>query len=55
MEEKRNYVVYTADYDERERVIKITLAQANAIRWFIDYLDINGVVELAENYEGEEI
>lgn len=55
MEEKRNYVIYTSDYVEKEHVVKMTRTQANAIRWFIDYFDIDGAVELAENYEGEEI
>ena len=56
MEEKRNYVVFCSiDYDETERVISMTKTQADAIRWFIDNFNINGCVELAENYEGEEI
>lgn len=56
MEEKRNYVVYAnANYDEIERVVLMTAEQANAIRWFMENFDIDGTVELAENYEGEEI
>jgi DNA-binding MarR family transcriptional regulator len=56
MEEKRNYVVFSSiDYDETERIVSMTKAQADAIRWFMDNFNINGCVELAENYEGEEI
>lgn len=55
-EEKRNYVVFCSiDYDETERIVSMNKAQADAIRWFIDNFNINGCVELAENYEGEEI
>jgi hypothetical protein len=56
MEEKRNYVVYTeGHWDKIERVVKMTETQAESISWFIDHFDIDGCVELAENYEGEEI
>ena len=56
MEEKRNYVIYVnLDYEETERVVLMTTEQANTIRWFMDTWDIDGTVELAENYEGEEI
>lgn len=56
MEEKRNYVVYCNINDEDiERVVLMTREQANAIRWFMDTFDFDGAVELAENYEGEEI
>ena len=56
MEEKRNYVVYTEDYCAKtERVVKMTREQAKAIEWFMENYDIDGSVELAENYEGEEI
>ena len=56
MEEKRNYVVYTnINYDEIERVVLMTTEQANAIRWFMENFDIDGVVTLAEDYDGEEI
>ena len=59
MEQKRNYVVYTEDnyrgIEEQERVIKMTHEQADAIGWFMDSFGISGVVELAEDYEGEEI
>lgn len=57
MEEKRNYVVYTNEgYNEEiERVVKITESQAKAIDWFMENFDIDGCVELAEKYEGEEI
>lgn len=56
MEEKRNYVIYTnVNYDEIERVVFMTANQANAIRWFMENFDIDGTVELAENYSGEEI
>ena len=55
MEEKRNYVIYTASIEEMERVVLMTADQANAIRWFMENFDIDGTVELAENYEGEEI
>lgn len=59
MEEKRNYVIYIEDtsnfVEEKERVVLMTPKQANTIQWFLDTFDINGGVELAENYEGEEI
>lgn len=60
MEEKRNYVVCVEENSctgigDIERVVKITTSQANTIRWFMEYFNINGCVELAENYEGEEI
>ena len=57
MEEKRNYVVYYCNiYGENiERVIFTTPEKAKAIRWFIDTFHLDGAVELAENYEGEEI
>ena len=59
MEEKRNYVIYVEDnhrgFEEQERVVRMTTEQANTIRWFMDNFDIDGTVELAENYEGEEI
>ena len=55
MEEKRNYVIYTEDIEGIERVVLMTANQANAIRWFMENFDIDGTVELAENYEGEEI
>ena len=56
MEEKRNYVVYVEiNYETVERVILITAEQANAIWWFMENFDIDGTIELAENYEGEEI
>lgn len=54
--EKRNYVIYTnIDYEEIERVILMTAEQANAIRWFMQNFNIDGTVELVENYQGEEI
>lgn len=57
MEEKRNYVIYTEDgnYNPIERVVSMTNTQANAIRWFMGTFDIEGGIELAENYEGEEL
>lgn len=59
MEEKRNYVIYVEDnyqgIEEQERVVRMTTEQANTIRWFMENFDIDGTVELAENYEGEEI
>ena len=56
MEEKRKYVVYSeVNYETVERVVVITKAQANAIRWFMENYDIDGCVEPIENYEGEEI
>ena len=59
MEEKRNYVVYTSNccgvMEEVEHVIKMSEAQAEAIRWFMNIYDIDGCVELAEKYEGMEI
>jgi len=59
MEEKRNYVIYVEDnhrgFEEQERVVRMTTEQANTIRWFMDNFDIDGTVELAEDYEGEEI
>jgi len=59
MEEKRNYVIYTNDdrlgIEEQERVIKMSRTQVGAIRWFMDTYGIEGCVELAEDYEGEEI
>jgi hypothetical protein len=33
----------------------MTSEQANTIRWFMENFDIDGCIELAENYEGEEI
>lgn len=56
MEEKRNYVIYAnMDYEEIERVVLMNETQAKAINWFIKNFNINGCVELAENYEGEKI
>ena len=56
MEEKRNYVIYTnIDYDEIERVVLMNETQAKAINWFMENFNIDGTVELAENYQGEEI
>jgi hypothetical protein len=59
MEEKRNYVVYVSDgfcgHNDTERVVKMTEIQAKAIEWFIDACGIDGTIELAENYNGEEI
>ena len=56
MEEKRNYVIYTnINYEEIERVVLMNKTQAEAIRWFMENFDIDGSVELAENYQGEEI
>ena len=56
-EEKRNYVVYSedGDYNPIERVVSMNNVQANAIQWFMETFDIEGGVELAENYEGEEV
>lgn len=57
MEEKRNYVVYLAKED-LERVVLMTFSQAQALRWFIKNIlscEDGSCVELAENYEGEEI
>lgn len=57
MEEKRNYVVYYCNIygEDIERVIFTTPEKAKTIRWFIDTFHLDGAVELAENYEGEEI
>ena len=33
----------------------MTETQAESISWFIDHFGIDGCVELAEDYEGEEI
>lgn len=59
MEERKNYVIYvnggSFDDDEVERVVSITKEQVRTIRWFIENFDINGCIELAEIYEGEEI
>ena len=56
MEEKRNYVIYTnIDYEEVERVVLMNETQAKAISWFMENFNIDGTVELAENYQGEEI
>lgn len=58
MEEKRNYVVYVDDaygLTEMERIVTMTESQAKAIRWFMDINNLRGCVELAENYNGEEI
>ena len=56
MEEKRNYVVYTnMNYEEIERVVLMTETQAKTLNWFMENFDIDGTVELAENYQGEEI
>lgn len=56
MEEKRKYVIYSEfNHEPIERVVVMTTEQANTIRWFIDNFGLIGCVELAENYEGEEI
>lgn len=58
MEEKRNYVVYVEGSglsDDIERVVHITKEQAKAIEWVMENFDIDGYIELAEKYEGEEI
>jgi hypothetical protein len=61
MEEKRNYVVYTNGnggcygIEEQEHIVKMSAIQADAIRWFMENFDIDGCVEFAENYKGEEI
>ena len=56
MEQKKNYVVYCyADGKETERIISMTKEKADAIQWFIDTFDLDGTVEPAESYEGEEI
>lgn len=56
MEEKRNYVIYTdINYETIERVILMNETQAKAINWFMENFNIDGGVELAENYQGEEI
>lgn len=56
MEEKRNYVIYcNINGVEVERIILMTFEKAKAIQWFMDTFDLDGVVELAENYQGEEI
>lgn len=56
MEEKRNYVVYCdVNGEDFERVIFTTAEKAKVIQWFINTFDFDGAVELAENYEGEEI
>lgn len=56
MQEKRNYVIYIDIHlNAIERVILMTAEQANAIRWFMENFDIDGTVELAEDYEAEEI
>ena len=56
MEEKRNYVVYAeVDGNLKERIILMNETQAKAIEWFIDRFNIDGSVELAENYVAEEI
>lgn len=56
MEEKRNYVVYSIiDNEEVERVVLMTKEKADAIRWFLDKFEIDGCVELAEDYKREEI
>jgi len=57
MEEKRNYVIYLNEgYNEEiERVVKMTESQAKVIDWFMENFDIDGTIELAEKYKGEEI
>ncbi len=57
MEEKKNYVVYycNTNGEDIERVIFTTPEKVKAIQWFMDTFDLDGAVELAENYEGEEI
>lgn len=60
MEEKRNYAIYVDSDngygdDDIERIVKMTEIQAKAIEWFMKSFDINGSIELAENYIGEEI
>ena len=60
MEEKRNYVVYVegnswTGTEDIERVVKMTASQARTIEWFMNNFNVDGTIELAENYEGEEI
>ena len=55
-EEKRNYVIYSEfNHEPIERIVVMTETQARAINWFINNFGLIGGVELAENYEGEEI
>lgn len=55
--ERKNYVIYLAD-EGKERIVSMTKEQADTIRWFmenvLEYED-GSAVELAENYEAEEI
>jgi len=56
MEEKRKYVIYSEfNHEPIERIVVMTETQARAINWFINNFGLIGCVELAENYEGEEI
>jgi hypothetical protein len=56
MEEKRNYVIYAEVYGALiERVVSMNETQAKAIEWFMDRFNIDGSVELPENYVAEEI
>ena len=60
MEEKTNYVVHTNgnsyfSIEKQERIVKMSAAQADAIKWFMNICDIDGCVEVAEEYGGEEI
>jgi hypothetical protein len=60
MEEKRNYVVYVegnswTGTEATERVVKMTVSQAKTIEWFMHNFDVDGTIELAENYKGDEI
>ena len=58
---KQNYVVYMSGnggcfgIEEQEHIIKMSADQADAIRWLMNTFDIDGCVELAQDYEGDEI
>lgn len=54
--EKRKYVISAEmNYETVERVVIMTQEQREAIDWFIRNFDIEGSVDLIENYAGEEI
>ena len=58
MNERRNYAVYVEGMgfeNDVERVVSMTKEQARAIEWFMEEFDVGGCIELAENYEAEEI
>ena len=52
---KENYIIYDF-HNDIERVIKMTTAQAKAIKWLFDNFDLSDwCIEKASVYEAEEI